>query len=847
MKNEKYIVGGMTCSACSARVEKCVSILEGVEKVSVNLLTNSMQISYDDSKINSETIINTVINTGYTARLYNSGTNNTTNKKSVFDNARAEIAVMKKRLIWSIVFLLPMMYIAMHGMLSHMFSIPVPYFIRNAFDGTHNALISAFTQFLLLLPILYLNRKYYINGFKNIVHRSPNMDSLIALGSGAALIYGIFAIYRMAYGMGYANPDITEKYASELYFESAGMIVTLITLGKYFESKSKGKTSRAIEKLMDLAPKTARVERGGKEFIISIDELVAGDIVAVKPGESIAADGIIIYGSTSIDESAVTGESIPVQKHEGDNVVSATLNKNGFIKFRAVKVGEDSTINQIIKLVDEASASKAPIAKLADKVSGIFVPVVVSVAVLAMFIWLLYGAEFEFALSIGISVLVISCPCALGLATPVAIMVGTGKGAQSGILIKSGEALETAHSIDTVVLDKTGTITEGKPAVTDIIPFGITENYLTAIAAGMEKNSEHPLADAIVRYAEEHNIDFIPMTNFNSVFGRGITAVSGTKKYFGGNAELMNENGIMFTAADTVNKLADEGKTPIIFAENDKIIGIIAAADVEKADSGEAIRTFAEMGIDTVMLTGDNERTAKAVCNRLGIKKFIAGVLPADKEKHIVNLQNDGHKVAMIGDGINDSPALARADVGIAIGAGTDIAIESADIVLMHNNLLDAVNAVKLSKAVIRTIKQNLFWAFFYNSIGIPIAAGVLYPTFGLKLSPMIGAAAMSFSSVFVVGNALRLRFFKGNYIKNDITAKTNIKEETIMNYELTIEGMMCEHCKKRVEDILCGMDGVTSADVVLDEKKAYVKAEKEIDASEFEKVITDAGYKFIG
>lgn len=847
MKKEKYSVTGMTCSACSARVEKSVRKLDGIENVTVNLLTNSMQVEYDENVLNSGTIIAAVTDSGYKAELYGAKADKAKTNTSVSDKAQSESRSMKKRLIWSFVFLIPMMYISMHHMLYEWFGLPVPQIVKSAFHSTQNSVAFAFTQFLLLLPILYLNQKYYKVGFKNLFRGSPNMDSLIALGSSAATVYGIFAIYRIGYGLGIGNTELVGKYSMDLYFESAGMIVTLITLGKFFESRSKGKTSQAIEKLINLAPKTAVVERDGKEVTISADDLAVGDVIVVKPGESIAADGRIVFGSTSVDESAITGESIPVQKQVGDSVVSATVNKAGFFKFQATKVGADSTINQIIKLVDEASASKAPIAKLADKVSGVFVPAVITIAVLTMIIWLICGATFEFALSTGIAVLVISCPCALGLATPVAIMVGTGKGAENGILIKSGEALETAHSIDTVVMDKTGTITEGKPVVTDVIALSADENELIAIAAGMEKGSEHPLADAVVDYAKKKNIAFAQMTDFSAVFGKGITAKMGDDVYFAGNIALMKEQKIALDGKiqNMTDRFADEGKTPLIFARNKDIIGIVAAMDIEKKSSRQAIELFGKMGIDVVMLTGDNKRTAEAVSKRLNIPKVIAEVLPEDKEKHIRKLQKQGHRVAMIGDGINDSPALARADVGIAIGAGTDVAIESADIVLMHSDLLDAVSAVRLSKAVIKNIKENLFWAFFYNIIGIPIAAGALYHAFGLKLSPMFGAAAMSLSSVCVVSNALRLKWFKPNrkvQENNDI-----IEEDGKMNYEFKVEGMMCEHCQKRVTDVLSAMDGVTAVRVDLGEKKAYVKADREIGMGEFEKVITDAGYKFIG
>ncbi|MDD3205598.1 MAG: heavy metal translocating P-type ATPase [Lachnospiraceae bacterium] len=858
MKKEKYDVTGMTCSACSSRVEKSVSKLEGVNEASVNLLTNSMQVQYQEDKLTQGEIIEAVEKAGYGARSAgkssaeqggtgNSSAMNMSNKEGANGKnkqAQKEFQDMKTRLLWSFIFLIPMMYVSMHHMLYEFFGIPVPAIVKYLFHGNENAVVFSFTQFLLLLPIMYLNQKYYKNGFRNLLHGSPNMDSLIAIGSGAACVYGVFAIFRIGYGLGHGNMDLVSQYSMDLYFESAGMIVTLITLGKFLESKSKGKTSAAIEKLIDLAPKQASVERDGVEIIIPVEELAVGDIILIRPGESVAADGVIIEGTTSIDEAAITGESIPVEKQAGDKVVSATINKTGFIKARAEKVGEDTTIQQIIQLVEEASASKAPIAKMADKISGIFVPTVMVIALLAAIVWVLVGASFEFALSIGIAILVISCPCALGLATPVAIMVGTGKGAENGILIKSGEALETAHNIDTVVMDKTGTITEGKPKVTNIISYHMEESAFMKIAAGMEKGSEHPLAEAIMEYAREKGIEAVQMEDFKALFGRGIRAVYGGDTYYAGNEALMLEHGISVEKGkNTLNQLADEGKTPLIFARNEELLGIIAVADSEKETSKEAIYLFEKMGINVIMLTGDHERTAKAIQKRLHIPQVIAEVMPEDKEKHIAALQQAGHRVAMIGDGINDAPALARADVGIAIGAGTDVAIESADAVLMRNDLLDAVSAIRLSKAVIRNIKQNLFWAFFYNSIGIPLAAGLLYPVFGVKLSPMFGAAAMSLSSVCVVLNALRLRFFQPNHGSSKMSEK---EEDNQMERTIKIEGMMCEHCKKRVEDALNALEGVTKAEVNLEAKTATVSMEKEISTEVLETAVTDAGYQFV-
>ena len=839
MKKEKYTVTGMTCSACSSRVEKAVSSLKGMEKASVNLLTNSMQVEYDDSILSSTDIENAVVNAGYGI----GGSDATSSSaKSEKNNEKDE---MLHRLVYSFVFLLFLMSISMSLMIAKT-GFPIPQWFQNIFWGNENAITFAFAQFLIVLPILYLNRIYYIRGYKNLFHLSPNMDTLIAVGSSASMFYGIFALFRMSWGLGHGNMDLVGTYSMDLYFESAGMIVTLITLGKYLESRSKKKTSKAIEKLVALAPKEAEIERNGQVMTVPVEQLVVGDIVIIRPGESIAVDGVIVEGSTSVDQSAITGESIPVEKQVGDNVVSASINKNGFIKIRAIKVGENSTINQIIKLVEEASSSKAPIARMADKIAGIFVPVVMTIALVTIIVWLISGATFEFALSAGITVLVISCPCSLGLATPVAIMVGTGKGAENGILIKSGEALETAHKIDTVVMDKTGTITEGKPKVTDIIEY-IDKNSLLTYAISLEKNSEHPLAEAIVKYCKENNISSENVENFEAVFGKGVKATSDNSTILGGNRAFMKENNIDISKIEPqINSLADEGKTPLIFAKDSNVIGIIAVADVEKETSRKAIEEFTKMGISTVMLTGDNERTAKAIQKRLNIPKVIAQVLPEDKEKEIRRLQDEGHCVAMIGDGINDAPALAKADVGIAIGAGTDVAIESADAVLVRNDLLDAVSAVKLSKAVIKNIKENLFWAFFYNCIGIPVAAGVLYPIWGIKLSPMFGAAAMSLSSICVVTNALRLRRFK-TYKSSEKVEETVIevkKENEKMKKVLSIEGMMCGHCQAHVEKALKAMDGVTSVEVSLENKNATVELSKDISDAEFKAVIDDAGYE---
>ena len=861
MKHETYQVTGMSCSACSSRVEKAVSKLEGIEKASVNLLTNSMQVDYDETILTGQAIIDAVVKAGYGASLAGgqAGTKGASPQASPANTAEQEVRQMKRRLLWSIVFLIPTVYIAMHHMLASHLGIPVPSAISAVFDGPENAISFAFAQFLLILPIMYLNRKYYINGFSNLLRGAPNMDSLVGMGSMASAAFGAFAIFRMGWGMGHGDWALVQTYSANLYFESAGMIVTLITVGKYLETRAKGKTSAAIEKLMKLAPKEATVLRGGVETVILVEDLAVGDEIVVRPGERIPADGIVSQGTTSIDESAITGESIPVEKQVGDKVTSATINTSGYIHVTAQRVGDDTTISQIIRLVDEASASKAPIAKIADAVAGIFVPAVITLAVAVTALWYFaMGADLEFAFSIGISILVISCPCALGLATPVAIMVGTGKGAENGILIKSGEALEQAHAIDTVVMDKTGTITEGKPRVTDMQALTCSETELLALAAGMEQGSEHPLAEAIVACGKEKGVAPKAVSDFRAVFGKGVIASADGKTYYAGNAALMAEQGIAIGSyTDRLDALADQGKTPLIFADNSGVIGIIAVADVEKATSAEAISRFAAMGIDVVMLTGDNARTAEAIRKRLGIPKVIAGVLPQDKERHIAELQAQGRTVAMIGDGVNDAPALAKADVGIAIGAGTDVAIESADAVLMRSDLLDAVSAVRLSKAVIKNIKENLFWAFFYNVIAIPLAAGLFYPAYGLKLNPMIGAAAMSLSSVCVVLNALRLRFFKPNHSAGTVSRETShetpntpISEqkdgEPAMKTTLHIEGMMCQHCQKHVHDALAAMDGVTDVTVNLEGKTADVTATKDITTDEFAKVITDAGYELV-
>ena len=844
MRKEQFDITGMTCSACSSRVEGCVVKLPGVKDVSVNLLKNSMVVSYDEQTLNTAGIVEAVESTGYGA-IPKSDPRHKTEAKHENSTAQAEYKAMKQRLILSALFTLPLFYISM----GHMMNWPLPSFLL----GMENALVFAFTQFLLLLPVLVINSKYFKVGFRSLFKGAPNMDSLIAIGSGAATVYGIYAIYKIGIGMGHGDMDTVHTFMMDLYFESAGMILTLITLGKTLEARAKGKTSDAITKLMNLAPKVATVERDGQEHQIPVEDVQLGDILIVKAGESIPVDGDVVEGNSSVDESALTGESIPVEKHAGDKVIGATLNKSGFLKMQATKVGEDTTLAQIIRLVDEATSSKAPIAKLADKVSGVFVPIVIAIAVIATIVWLIAGYGLEFALSIGISVLVISCPCALGLATPTAIMVGTGKGAANGILIKSAEALETAHSIDTVVLDKTGTITEGKSAVTDILcREGTSEKELLQIAASLEKLSEHPLADAIVAEAEKTGYTALSVSDFNQIPGQGITGVIHGELVLAGNRRLMEAHNIpgdpLMTQAE---ELASDGKTPLYFAKNSKLLGMIAVADVVKPTSAQAITELSGMGIEVVMLTGDNLRTAEAIRRQVGVDRVVAEVFPQDKEQEIRRLQNEGKRVAMVGDGINDAPALARADVGIAIGAGTDIAMESADIVLMKSDLLDVVTAIQLSKATIRNIKQNLFWAFIYNIIGIPVAAGLFFLPFALKLNPMIGAFAMSFSSVFVVTNALRLRWFKPKHITNKnnsaaetVSAQTETEGEIPMEKLLKIEGMMCNHCVMHVQKALAAVPGVAEVTVSLDEKAATVKLNQNVTGEVFKTVIEDAGYQ---
>ena len=848
MAKEKYNITGMSCAACSAKVERVVGKLDGVENVSVNLLTNSMQVEYKEDKLSSNDIIKNIADAGYGASLA-TATKQKKEEKSIKKTNDDAIDSMKFRLKVSIVFLAILMYFSMGSMIG----LPLPKFL----SGEGNPVGFALTQLLLVLPVMYVNRKYYISGFKSLFHLSPNMDTLIAVGTVAAFTYGVIAIYVMGYALNNADMHTVTEYRMNLYFESVSMILTLITLGKFFETGSKARTTDAISKLIDLSPKRANVLRDGVEENILTEDVVVGDIVIVRPGESIPVDGMIIEGSTSVDESAITGESIPVQKEKGDKLIAATINKNGSVRIKATEVGEDTAISRIIALVEEASSSKAPIAKMADKVAGVFVPVVMGISLITFIVWLALGYDFSFALNCAIAVLVISCPCSLGLATPVAIMVGTGKGAENGILIKSADALETTHSIDTVVLDKTGTVTEGKPVVTDILTFDTDENEFLKLAAGVESASEHPLAEAIVEKAKEKNLEIVSPTEFQAISGRGIVASVSGSKIIAGNEQAIKEqygNSDNFTEVfKKGNELAAQGKTPMYFGKDGKLLGIIAVADTIKKDSKEAIQALKNRNIDVVLLTGDHKNTAMAIAKEAGIKKVIAEVLPTDKEEHIRELMEAGHKVAMVGDGINDSPALARADVGIAIGAGTDIAIESADIVLMHSSLKDVATAIDLSKAVIRNIKQNLFWAFFYNSIGIPLAAGVFYLSLGLKLSPMFGAAAMGMSSVCVVSNALRLRAFKPkkvkkNNIENDEIEliENNRKEDKNMTTVINVNGMMCEHCKATVEKVTRGVEGVSNSLVNLDAKNVTIEHSADTDLEKVKKAITDAGYEVV-
>ncbi|AVM69332.1 copper-translocating P-type ATPase [Lachnospiraceae bacterium oral taxon 500] len=777
MKKEKFDIMGMSCSACSAAVERTIRKMEGVAAVEVNLLANNMQVEYDEAKVSAQQMVAAIEKIGYGAcpvappETADRKKENTALQEQKSIQA-AEQKEMRIRLWGSVIFMLPLMYLSM----GHMIAAPLPAFL----SGVENGVAFTLTQFLLTLPIVLLNKKYYTGGFKGLVHRAPNMDSLVALGSSAALVYGIFALYRISYGIGHGQLEIAHQYLHDLYFESAAMILTLITLGKSLESISKGKTKAAMEALMNLAPKTAIRLSGGQEQEVLLEEVRVGDILAVKPGSRVPLDGLVLEGVSAVDESALTGESMPAEKRSGDTVTGATLNTSGYFTMKVTKTGEDTALAKIIALVEEAGSSKAPIAKLADKIAGVFVPTVIGLALLTMAGWLLAGQSFEFALVRAISVLVISCPCALGLATPVAIMVGTGVGAKHGILYKNAEALENLCHVKVMAMDKTGTITEGKPAVTDMEAFAVSPERLLAIAAALEARSEHPLAAAVLREAEAKGIKAPEASDFQALSGLGVKAQIDGQDYFAGNERLMREQGL--AAEDSLHwqagyraaeKYAAEGKTPLYFAGKDGLLGMIGVADLPKESSRAAITGLQAEGIQVVMLTGDNKETAEAVRKSVGADQVIAEVLPQDKDNEIQKLMAAGSRVAMIGDGINDAPALARADVGIAIGAGTDVALESADVVLMRSDLADALTAYELSGATLRNIKMNLFWAFFYNVIGIPVAAGLLY-RWGILLSPMIGAAAMSFSSVFVVTNALRLNRFR----PKNLYAYKNIKEQ---------------------------------------------------------------------
>ncbi|MFW2442898.1 heavy metal translocating P-type ATPase [Aliarcobacter butzleri] len=838
MKSQKFDIKGMTCSACSTAVDRNVKKLEGINEVNVNLLNNSMIVKYDENVLNNETIIKKVQDAGYEAFLVENGKK--TQKNSTEENlGKIETNELKNRLIISFIFAIPLFYISMGHMLN--------WYLPHLFHGYSNAITFSFTQFLLALPIVFINIKYYKVGFKTLYKGSPNMDSLIAIGTSAAMIYGVFSIYKIGYGLGNNDIDMVIQYSHDLYFESAAIVLTLITLGKFLEARAKENTSEAINKLINLTPKTALVLRNNQEIEIPVDELVLKDIVIVKPGNIVPTDGVIIFGNSSIDESMLTGESLPISKKVGDKVIGASINKSGSFKFEVTKLGEDTVLSQIIKLIEEASSSKAPISKLADRISAIFVPTVIVISILATVTWLFLGYSFEFALSIGIAILVISCPCALGLATPTAIMVGTGKGAQNGILIKSAESLEIAHTINTVVIDKTGTITEGKTQVTDIFTSEkITQDKLLQLCATIEKNSEHPLADAILKKAQEKAIELLNATDFEALNGLGIKAKVEDRVFYIGNKKLLDSKNISLDLFyEKSEKLANEGKTPIFIADESEVLGLIAISDVVKPTSKDAILEFEKMGLEVIMLTGDNYKTANAIAKQININNVIAEVLPQDKEKEIQKLQSLGKKVAMIGDGINDAPALVRADVGIAIGAGTDIAIESANIVLVKSDLLDAVKAIQLSNAVIKNIKQNLFWAFFYNIIGIPLAAGVFYTVLGWKLSPMFAGAAMSLSSVTVVLNALRLKLFEPRISKN-LLEKNNISKGDKMEKILKVDGMTCGHCKARVEKVVSAIDGVDSVEVDLASKNVTVKMSKDISEQTLSDVIVDAGYEVI-
>lgn len=829
---KQYNVTGMSCASCVARVEKAVNKVDGVTSCSVNLLTNSMLV---DGDVKSSDVISAVEKAGYGASLKgNSSKENKSNDEPLKDT---ETPKLKKRLFSSLVFLLLLMYISMGHM---MWGFPLPSILAN------NHIAMGLIQLILTGIIMVINQKFFISGFKALIHRSPNMDTLVALGAGASFIYSVYALFAMTNAQVNNDMSLVMKYMDEFYFESAGMILTLITLGKMLESYSKGKTTNAIKGLMNLAPKKATILVDNTEKVVPIEEVKIGDIFVVKPGENIPVDGVVIEGESAVNESALTGESIPVDKTVGDNVSGATVNQSGFIKCKATKVGEDTTLSQIIKMVSDASATKAPIAKVADKVSGVFVPIVISIAVVTIIVWLLCGATFGNALVRGISVLVISCPCALGLATPVAIMVGNGVGAKNGILFKNATSLETTGKVSYVLLDKTGTITNGTPVVTDIIPSeNYTENDLLCYASSLESKSEHPLAKAVVQKAIDSNIKNLDTTDFKSLTGNGVSAKINGKTVVGGSVKHISSiTNIDEKVIKQADDLATKGKTPLLFVMDNQLLGIIAVADVVKSDSPKAIKELQNMGIKVVMVTGDNEKTAQAIAKESGVDEVIAGVLPDGKEKVVTQYKEKG-MVAMVGDGINDAPALTRADIGIAIGAGTDVAIDSADIVLMKSKLTDVSGAIRLSRGTLRNIHENLFWAFIYNVIGIPLAAGVWIPIFGWTLSPMFGAAAMSLSSFCVVTNALRLNFLNIRSSKRDRKIKniTNKKEKNTMTTTLKINGMMCPHCEATVKTALESIDGVTSAEVSHESGTAVVTLSKEVSEDVLKKAVVDKGY----
>jgi Cu+-exporting ATPase len=892
LQAEKYIVSGMTCAACQANIQKAVCKLDGVEGAEVNLLTNEMSVRFDPNAVDSDRIISAVERIGYGADVDAKGQKQTSTSgaavqadRSVSGASQSDASPpvqnrasraawetarqLKRQLIVGLLWLLPLMYITMGGMIG----LPLPAFL----SGLENAVNYAFTQLLLTLPVLFVNRSYFRSGFKGLTHLLPNMDSLIAVGSSAAVVYGIFAIYRMAYGTGHGDMGLVEHYYHQLYFESAAMILVIITIGKYLEARSKGHTSDAITKLIELAPAEAEVLLDGEVTVVPVQQIVPGDLVQIRPGASIPVDGLIESGHASLDESALTGESLPAERGVGEKVTAGTVSRGGYFTFRATNVGDDTDLAKIIRLVEEAAASKAPISRLVDRIAAIFVPVVMAIALVVLIIWLVTGNGLETALNMSISVLVISCPCALGLATPLAIMAGTGQGSRHNVLIKSGEALETMHNIQTVVLDKTGTITAGRPVVTDVLPSeSHTSEELLILASGIEQHSEHILAEAIMAYAATQNIARPECDNFQNIPGRGVEAVVNGRTGRGGNfvfaADILGGSAAEQLLSEQNIALADQGKTPLYFFEDDRYVGAIALADPIKKGSAEAIRALRENGLKVVMLTGDNQRTARAIQQKLGLEDVISDVLPDEKAAVVQSLQEDGALVAMVGDGINDAPALERADVGVAIGSGTDVAIESADIVLMKNDLRDVVTAISLSKATMRNIRQNLFWAFIYNVLGIPIAAGLLQPAFGISLNPMLGATAMALSSLFVVGNALRLTRWKPAPLPaaepervNDPSSQPQIVQNlqespqqssqkspqggTSMNkqYLLQINGMSCGHCSAAVTKALKAVPGVLDAEVNLEEKNATVSAGEDVLAEDLDKAVVEAGYEVVG